>query len=286
VLAGKLLEEKIPFLYSTHYVVHCIDLMLEDIRKFPLIKKTIQREVSLVSFIYSHSSTLSLLRQFTNKRELVRQVITRFATSYLSLQRLHQKKGNLRKMFTFDEWSNNKLSKETKGREATKIVLMPSFWNQVVFTLKVMAPLVHVLRLVDGERKATIGYIYETMEKAKETIMKSFNNDESKYNDVFTIIGNRWTCQLHCPLHVIGYSFNLEFFYSNPDMEYDLEVTNGLYDCIRRLVPSKYVQQIFLTKLSLYKSANGLFSDDFAKESRNTTTPNETFTHFVNCAKI
>jgi len=153
--------------------------MLEDIGKLPLIKKTIQRGVSLVGFIYSHSSTLSLLRQFTNKRELVRHVITRFATSYLSLQRLHQEKENLRKMFTSDEWSNNKLSKEAKGREATKIVLMPSFWNQVVFTFKVMAPLVHVLRLVDGESKATMGYIYEAMEKAKEIIMKSFNNDEN-----------------------------------------------------------------------------------------------------------
>jgi len=105
---------------------------------------------------------------------------TRFATLYLSLQRLHQEKGNLRKMFTSDVWSNNKLSRVAKGREATKIVLMPSFWNQVVFTLKVMAPLVHVLRLVDGERKATMGYIYEAMEKAKEKIVKSFNKDESK----------------------------------------------------------------------------------------------------------
>jgi len=36
--------------------------MLEDIGKLPLIKKTIQKGVSLVGFIYSHSSTLSLLR--------------------------------------------------------------------------------------------------------------------------------------------------------------------------------------------------------------------------------
>ena len=32
-----------------------------------------------------------------------------------------------------------------------------------------------------------------------------------------------------------------EFFYSKPDMEYDLEVINRLYDCIRSLVPSKDV---------------------------------------------
>jgi len=65
VLACKLLEEKKPHLYRTPCATHCIDLMLENIGKLPLIKKTIQRGVSLVGFIYSHSSTFNLLRQFT-----------------------------------------------------------------------------------------------------------------------------------------------------------------------------------------------------------------------------
>jgi len=52
VLAGKLLEVKRTHLYWTPCVAHCIDLMLEDIGKLPLIKKTIQRRVSLVGFIY------------------------------------------------------------------------------------------------------------------------------------------------------------------------------------------------------------------------------------------
>jgi len=43
-----------------------------------------------------------------------------------------------------------------------------------------MVPFVHVLYLVDGERKVAMSYIYEAMEKAKDTIMKSFNNNESK----------------------------------------------------------------------------------------------------------
>jgi len=116
--------------------------------------------------------------------------------------------------------------------------------------------------------------------------MKSFNNDEIKYNYVFTIINNRWTCQLHRPLHAAGHFLNLEFFYSNLNMEYDLEVTNGLYDCIKRLVPSKDVQQKNLTELPLYKSINGLFGNDFAKESRKTIAPSETLKHFLNRAKI
>jgi len=127
--------------------------MLESIRKLPLMRKTIQRGVSLVGFIYIHSSTLSLLRQFTNKRELVRYVVTRFATPYLSLERLHQEKGNLRKTFTFDERSKNKLCKEAMGREASKVVLMTSFWNHVVFTLKVTANLFVYFVLYIGKEK-------------------------------------------------------------------------------------------------------------------------------------
>ena len=87
-------------------------------------------------------------------------------------------------------------------------------------------------------------------------------------------------------MHVAGHFFNPEFSYSNPNMEYDLQVTNGLYDCIKRLVPSKDVQQNNLTELPLYNSANELFGDDFAKVSRKTTTTGETLTHFVNYAKI
>jgi len=83
------------------------------------------------------------------------------------------------------------------------------------------------------ERKVDMGYIYKAMEKAKKTIMKSFNNNESKYKDVFRITDNRWTCQLHRPLHSTGHFLNPKFFYSSLEKEYDLEATNELCVCIR-----------------------------------------------------
>ncbi|KAG5066687.1 hypothetical protein JHK86_010418 [Glycine max] len=274
VLAGKLLEEKRKHIYWILCATHCIDLMLEDIGKLPLIRKTIRRAINLVGFIYAHSSTLSLLRNFTNKRELVRHAITRFVTSYLTLERLHKEKANIRKMFTSNEWTLNKLSKEPKGKEAAKVVLMPSFWNSVVYTLKVMAPLVKVLRLVDGERKPAIGYIYEVMDKAKETIIKSFNNnEESKYKDVFAIIDKRWNCQLHRPLHAAAHFLNPEFFYDNTDLEFDFEVTNGLFECIKKLIPQFDAQQKILTELHLYKIGVDHFGSDFAMAQRKTHSP-------------
>ena len=56
-------------------------------------------------------------------------------------------------MFTSSDWSDSKWAKEQKGKTIANIVLMPSFWNTIVFSLKVSCPLVRVLRLVDGEKK-------------------------------------------------------------------------------------------------------------------------------------
>jgi len=86
MLAGKLLEEKRPHLYWTPCVTHYIDLMLEDIGKLPLIKKTIQTGVSLVVFNYSHFSTLTLLRQ-----NVVR-VITNNGSNYMLVGKLLEEK--------------------------------------------------------------------------------------------------------------------------------------------------------------------------------------------------
>ncbi|KAL5137394.1 hypothetical protein HKD37_10G027763 [Glycine soja] len=273
VLAGKLLEEKRKHIYWTPCAAHCIDLMLEDIGKLPLIRKTIRRAINLVGYIYAYSSTLSLLRNFTNKRELVRHAITIFVTSYLTLERFHKEKANIRKMFTSDEWTLNKLSKELKGKEAAKVVLMPFFFNSVVYTLKVMAPLVKVLHLVDGERKLAMGYIYAAMDKAKETIIKSFNNNESKYKDVFAIIDKRWNCQLHRSLHAAAHFLNIEFFYDNIDLEFDFEVTNGLFECIKKQNNKEEVKQKLRrmkpeTSLKIKEEVKKQFDIDFLAVAR------------------
>ncbi|KAL8151901.1 LOW QUALITY PROTEIN: hypothetical protein V2J09_021709 [Rumex salicifolius] len=123
------------------------------------------------------------------------------------------------------EWMDGKYSKEIAGKKAAKNV----------YTLRVSAPLVRVLRLVDSKRKPAMGYIYEGMDRTKKAIAASFNRDMTKYKDIFEIIDKRWECQLHHPLHATGYFFNLEFFYANPEEAQCEEVTQGLCDVIRKV---------------------------------------------------
>lgn len=48
------------------------------------------------------------------------------------------------------------------------ISLMVSFWNGVAYVLKLMGPLVKVVRLVDNEKKLAMGYIHKAMDRSKE----------------------------------------------------------------------------------------------------------------------
>ncbi|XP_015969620.1 uncharacterized protein LOC107493055 [Arachis duranensis] len=109
-----------------------------------------------------------------------------------------------------------------------------------------MGPLVRVLRLVDGEKKPPMGYIYEAMEK---------------------------NCQLHRQLHAAGHFLNPELFYDNPRIELDLEVTKGWFECITRLVPSIAVQEKILEEQALYKAGYGHFGSSFIKSQRKKLSP-------------
>ena len=42
--------------------------------------------------------------------------------------------------------------------------------------------------MVDGEKKPPMGYIYAAMDRAKETIAKSFKLKKEKYEKVFEMI--------------------------------------------------------------------------------------------------
>ncbi|XP_073030584.1 uncharacterized protein [Primulina eburnea] len=118
-----------------------------------------------------------------------------------------------------------------------------------------------------------MGYIYEAMDRAKETIAASFNNNEEKYRGIFEIIDKRWNVQLHHPLHAARYFLNPEFFYSNADIENDEEVLEGLYKCIARLVRGDDLQDKITTQLDKYKKAEGLFGLPMAIRQRASKSP-------------
>ncbi|XP_073007402.1 uncharacterized protein [Typha latifolia] len=106
--ATRFLQQNYRRIYCTSCAAHCIDLMLEMISKEGRIKSSIERGREITVFIYEHHKTLSLICQFTQKREIIRPAIIRFATSFLTLQSILKKKEKLRLMFTSNKFLSYK----------------------------------------------------------------------------------------------------------------------------------------------------------------------------------
>ncbi|KAH6823140.1 hypothetical protein C2S53_011313 [Perilla frutescens var. hirtella] len=169
VKAGKILMDERPHLYWTPCTAHCLDLILEDIGKLPRIKNALKKCIFINGYIYNHVSLVNMMRRFTNQKNLHRPAVTRFATSFITLSQYHKQKNNLRKMVTSEEWSCSKWQKDAGGKKISTYISQETFWRNVLYSLKLVGPLVKVLRMVDGEWKPPMGYIYEAMDRANTT---------------------------------------------------------------------------------------------------------------------
>ncbi|CAH1412779.1 unnamed protein product [Lactuca virosa] len=171
--AAKLLKEKIPSIFWTSCATHTINLMLEGIGALPRFKKILDQAKKLTIFIYAHHKSLAMMRSYTNKREIIRPGVTRFASTFLTLQSLAEKKEQLRHMFSSTEWEECKFSSTPKGIASYKTVSSVQFWSGVAQCLKVFSPLVKVLRMVDADWKPSMGFVYGEIKVAKEEIITS-----------------------------------------------------------------------------------------------------------------
>ncbi|KAI8551034.1 hypothetical protein RHMOL_Rhmol06G0153500 [Rhododendron molle] len=126
-------------------------------------------------------------------------------------------------------WILNLMRKHTKNYNLAMLAVTR-------YCLKGVLPLVKVLRLVDGDAKPAMGYIYEAMDRAKEQIEKKFNKVKRRYATIWKIVDERWALQLHRPLHAAAYFLNPRFHY-DASFEADEEVRLRLYMVIERMYP-------------------------------------------------
>ncbi|KAK2992386.1 hypothetical protein RJ640_018305 [Escallonia rubra] len=84
------------------------------------------------------------------------------------------------------------LAKSVVGKEVAKLVLEDrDFLLQCQHVVKLSEPLVRVLRLTDGDEKPSMGYLYEAIDKANETIKSNLKNRLSLYMPVLRVIDAR-----------------------------------------------------------------------------------------------
>ncbi|RDX83186.1 hypothetical protein CR513_35926, partial [Mucuna pruriens] len=131
VATGRMLMEKKTKLFWSPCVDHCLDLVLEDIEELPVFYNTIANaKKSLPTYIGLHG-------QYSKGREL-----TRFATSYLTLNCIKQQKNALRSMFASEEWATSSHASKSEAKQVMNLVLSDGrFWKSITYCLKCVIPL-------------------------------------------------------------------------------------------------------------------------------------------------
>jgi hypothetical protein len=206
--AGKKLMEKYN-IFWTPCAAHCIDLILKDFSKTKLLNRVVGQARSVTTFIYNRTYLLTYMRsQECCGGDLIRPGVTRFATNYIALQSMLDKKSGLKHMFNSEVWYRHQDSDTEWGRRVTAIINSNHFWENAKTVVKVMEPIVKVLRLVDGEKRPTMGYLYEAMESLRKAIEK-YPLQILTYKE---IVEERWFRMLLHPLHEAGKLLNTSIF--------------------------------------------------------------------------
>ncbi|XP_047317701.1 uncharacterized protein LOC124921126 [Impatiens glandulifera] len=139
--ADKLLSEKYMNIIWSPCAAHCINLIFKDICEMPLMKMIATLGSKITIFVYNHKLTLNWLRV-----DLEALVVSQVYSKYLKI---------------------------SKGIEVKQIVLNYKFWTNVVIAVKLMAPLMRLLRICDADDNPAMGYVYEGMLRALSLLLES-----------------------------------------------------------------------------------------------------------------
>ncbi|XP_066336800.1 uncharacterized protein [Miscanthus floridulus] len=276
--AGRILMERISTLYWSPCAAHCLDLMLEEIGNLKEFKKPIARAKRVTTFIYRHGRILSLMREKTGA-DLVRPAATRFATSFLTLKSLHKHRDALKALFVSEEWLGNKLAKTAAGQEVHNTVLSMEFWNSVEDCLRASAPLLIVLRVVDGDERPAMPEVAALMNHAKEKIKLSFATENKKtlLKNIIKIIEKRWVTQMDHPLYGAALYLNPGRLHSLIQANDDATVgqLRGCFlDVLGRMVEDEEIRSKIDAQSLDYEGLRGdAFSNKMAKQNLQNLNP-------------
>ncbi|XP_020268539.1 uncharacterized protein LOC109843955 [Asparagus officinalis] len=258
------LKIKRPRIFWTSCVAHTTNLMLQDIGKLTKFKNIIEKARALTVFIYGHTRTLALMRKCTRRKDIVRPGTTRFATSFLTLGSLLEKKDALMAMFNSDEFTSLKFvgAAKKKALTANATVISRTFWRGVRSCLKVFTPLFKFLRMVDSGTCPSMGFIIGELNQVKREIMTALKT-EKDYMPIISIIERHAKNRLDSSLHLAAWFLNPLFYYAEDEVaKKSAEAKQAVLDCAELFfrnedtIDEAVVDAIYSTELLKYRDCD------------------------------
>ncbi|XP_024019615.1 uncharacterized protein LOC112091068 [Morus notabilis] len=273
IYAGRLLMAKYNSLFWSPCASCCIDKILEDLGNLEWVNTVLEEAKTMIRYIYSHSWTLNMMRKFTGGRELMRPRISRYVTNFLSLRSIVIQEENLKHMLSHTDWLSSVHSRRPEAQAIKSLLYLDRFWKHAQEAVRISEPFVKILRIVDGDMPA-MGYMYESIERAKVGIKAYYKGVEEKYMPVWDMIERRWNMQLHSSLHAAAAFLNPSISY-NASFKMDLRLRNGFQEAMLKMATTDNDKTEITKELPKYINALGALGTDFAIMGRTLNAPGD-----------
>jgi hypothetical protein len=187
----------------------------------------------------------------------------------------------LKGLFISEEWNGNKLAKTVVGSEVHATMLSVEFWNKIENYLRASAPLLIVLRVVDGDEKPTMPEVAALMKHAKDKIKLSFGIDSKKtlLKKIIDIIEKRWEKQMNHPLYGAALYLNpgkLHALLRDDDDATVGELRGSFLDVLARMVHDQEIKDNINGHSVDYEALRGAaFSNELATKNLETISPHK-----------
>jgi len=191
-----------------------------------------------------------------------------------------------------EAWTGNKLAKTKAGLDVHDIVLSTQFWNSVEDCVRASAPLLIVLRVVDGDEKPAMPEVQALMNHAKERINQSFaiQSKKSLLKKIMGIIERRWEKQMDHPLY--GAALYLNPGKLHPLLKKDDDATVGqlrgcFLDVLSRMVEDEETRSKINAQAMDYEYLRGdAFSNKMAIQNLESMSPRKCFISILISASV
>jgi hypothetical protein len=194
--------------------------------------------------------------KFTGRKEILRPAPTRFVTNFITLQSILAHKDELRAMVTSREWISSAYTKDSKGKKFVESVLDSLFWEDCAIIVRMSEPLIRVLRMVDGDDRPLMGYLYDAIHRAKEEMMRRFQKRRARVKPFIDIINNRWEGQFYRNLYAAAFWLNPRFQYDASIMDKHMSTISGLLDVLEKYAHENLPLQSKITsEMKLFRNA-------------------------------
>ncbi|KAI3842697.1 hypothetical protein MKW98_015364, partial [Papaver atlanticum] len=259
-------------IFCTPCASHCLNSILEDFSQIDWVNQCILQAQSISKYIYNHSWVLNLMKRFTGGQELVRTSITKSTSDFLSLQSMLKQRSRLKHMFSSPEYSTDpSYANNPQSISCIAILEDNDFWRTVEECVAVSEPILKVIREIAGGKPA-VGFIYESVTRAKDSIRTYYIMDENKCKTFLDILDRRWQNQLHSPLHAAAAFLNPSIQY-NPDVKFLGLIKEEFLKVLEKLLPTPELRHDITSQIFVFKKSQGLFGCNLAREARNTVAP-------------